>query len=254
MTTKIWAHRGSSHTYIENTMEAFEQAIIDQADGVELDLQRTADGVLVVFHDESLKRLTGQDKLLHEVNYRQVQNYPLTAPKKVLNQSQERPFIPTLEEVLLLLLGTGLWINIELKNSKLPYPGLEDEVMAMVAAFDLQERVIYSSFNHASIRYLSPRVGAKHCAVLTSKPVKHPGAYLDEVGAGVYHPKKSILKETKTIKSLQAEGKQVNLWTVDDEESLRTCFQVGVDGIITNEPKLAKRIREEQRQEKGGKA
>ena len=105
--TAIWAHRGSSTKYIENTMQAFEEAIADQADGIELDVQRTKDGQLVVYHDERLKRLTGVDKFLWQLNWTELQALDLHS----LNEEAK---IPLLKDVLELMQDTDLIVNIEL--------------------------------------------------------------------------------------------------------------------------------------------
>ena len=109
MKTEIWAHRGSSHTHIENTRAAFQQAIDDGAEGIELDVQRTKDGALIVYHDENFKRLTGLNKLVEQVTWAEVQKMTLTSPHV---SNAEDTSIILLEEVLLLIKDTGLTINI----------------------------------------------------------------------------------------------------------------------------------------------
>ncbi|NLW53600.1 MAG: hypothetical protein GXY99_01675 [Clostridiaceae bacterium] len=79
MASEIWAHRGSSKSQPENTMAAFEQAVADKAEGIELDVQRSRDGRLVVYHDENLKRLTGKDAYLATLNWADLQQLNVAA-------------------------------------------------------------------------------------------------------------------------------------------------------------------------------
>src|SRR5690554_4928380 len=98
MHTTIWAHRGSSHQYIENTLAAFKQAIDDGSDGIELDVQRTKDGKLVVIHDENLKRLTGDTGFVWEMTWKELQQLSLK-PSKIVSASNKSldTAIPSLE-------------------------------------------------------------------------------------------------------------------------------------------------------------
>ncbi len=122
---KIWAHRGCSQMYPENTMLAFEKAAeLNGLEGIELDIQLTKDRELVVIHDERVDRTT------EGIGY--VRDYLLSQLKRLhiyagSNLSQS---IPTMEEVLDLLedkIRTGLRINIELKNGVYPYEGMEEK-------------------------------------------------------------------------------------------------------------------------------
>lgn len=146
---KIWAHRGCSQHYPENTMTAFEKAVsINGLTGIELDIQLTRDGKLVVCHDEKVDRTTD--------GIGDVRSFSLQELKKlqidVGNGQIER--IPTMEEVFDLLgdfLKKGLLLNIELKNSLYPYEGMEEKIIDMVHSRDVQDSIIYSSFYARSI-------------------------------------------------------------------------------------------------------
>ena len=146
---KIWAHRGCSQRYPENTLLAFEKAAaIQNLTGIELDIQLTKDGQLVVIHDEKVDRTTEGIGL--------VRDYTLTELKKLhiyadVNPSQE---VPTMEEVLDLLeprCKEGMKINIELKTSVYPYPGIEEKIVELIHRRGLQESIVYSSFYTLSL-------------------------------------------------------------------------------------------------------
>lgn len=155
---KIWAHRGCSQRYPENTMAAFSEALkIPGLTGIELDIQLTRDGEMVVIHDERVDRTTDG------VGY--VKDYTLAGIKRLgignANGGHER--IPTIGEVLDLLqgrMGEGLLLNIELKNSIMPYPGMEEKIIKLVSDRGLGSKAVYSSFYAKSlekIRKLEPK-------------------------------------------------------------------------------------------------
>lgn len=158
---KIWAHRGCSQRYPENTLLSFEQAArLQGLTGIELDIQMTKDGQMVVIHDERVDRTTDG------IGY--VRDFTLTELKrlKINVGSYSSQTIPSMEEVFELLekslkpgTGTGLKLNIELKNSILPYEGMEEKIIDMAHGRGLEGAVVYSTFYARSlekIRYLDP--------------------------------------------------------------------------------------------------
>lgn len=154
---KIWAHRGCSQNYPENTLLAFGKAAeITGLTGIELDIQLTKDGHMVVFHDEKVDRTTNGSG--------ELRNYTLVELKALQIDAGYGQYeqIPTVEEVLDLLEGklkNGLKLNIELKNSVFPYEGMEEKIVQMIQKRDLQAQVVYSSFRALSlekIRALEP--------------------------------------------------------------------------------------------------
>lgn len=154
---KLWAHRGCSQRYPENTLLAFEKAMeIRGLEGIELDIQLTKDGQMVVIHDERVDRTT------EGIGF--VKDYTLSQLKRLHIYADANPSqtIPTMEEVFDLAerrLKTGMKLNIELKTSVFPYPGIEEKIIEMAHGRGLQDSVIYSSFYALSlerIRKLDP--------------------------------------------------------------------------------------------------
>lgn len=146
---KIWAHRGCSQRYPENTLTAFEKAVsINGLTGIELDIQLTRDGEIVVCHDERVDRTTNgigvlRSFFLHELKHLQIE---------AGNGKIER--IPTMEEVIELLeepLKSGFHLNIELKNSVYLYEGMEEKIIDMVHRKGIQDCIVYSSFYAQSL-------------------------------------------------------------------------------------------------------
>ena len=147
----IWAHRGCSKEYPENTLEAFEAAAkIPGLKGIELDVQLTRDNQVVVFHDENVKRVTDGDN--------NVQDYTLEELKslRVCPGTEKESTIPTFEEVLALMQpyckNNGILINVELKTSVIQYENIEEMTHELVKKYDLVSNVVYSSFWEPSVK------------------------------------------------------------------------------------------------------
>lgn len=156
---RYWGHRGCSMKYPENTLEAFEAAAkLDGICGIELDVQLTKDGEMVVIHDETLDRTTtGKGKVVDKSleDIRELWITPSGSPEAYCTKDGNKLVIPTLSEVFDLLkpycLSNGFMINIELKNSIVRYEGLEEKVLKLVKEYELENNIVYSSFNHESM-------------------------------------------------------------------------------------------------------
>ena len=147
---RIWAHRGLSAAWPENTLEAFRAAAeLPGLTGIEFDVQRTKDGRLVVIHDEDIKRTTDGAGLVKDFAWEEL------AKKKISLPDGGTARIPLLEEVLALLTPycreRGLLLNIELKTGNVRYEGIEAETVGMVRRFALEPYVVYSSFLPESV-------------------------------------------------------------------------------------------------------
>ena len=146
--TKVWAHRGASGYAPENTLDAFRKAVEMGADGIELDVQMTKDGELVVIHDETIDRVSNGKGWVKNYTYEELKKFNFN--KTHLEYTKEE--IPTLEQVYLLIKPTNLTINVEIKTGIVFYPGIEERVLELTERLGMKERVIYSSFNHYTIR------------------------------------------------------------------------------------------------------
>lgn len=164
---KIWAHRGCSQMYPENTLLAFEKAAeIDGLTGIELDIQLTKDNYMVVCHDERVDRTTDGIGELRQYTLAELKKLRIDAGNGKLEK------IPTIEEVLDLLkkkLDSGLKLNIELKNSIFPYEGLEEKIVDLVYRHGVQERIIYSSFYAQSLAQIKEMDSCAETGILDTK-------------------------------------------------------------------------------------
>lgn len=146
---KIWAHRGCSQRYPENTLLAFEKAIeLNNLTGIELDIQLTKDGEIVVIHDERVDRTTESIGFVRDYTLAELKRLHIYAD---VNPSQR---IPTMDEVFDLIesrLKTGMKLNIELKNSVYPYAGMEEKIIELVHKRGIEQAIVYSSFYAKSL-------------------------------------------------------------------------------------------------------
>ncbi|MGD7732648.1 glycerophosphodiester phosphodiesterase [Propionibacteriaceae bacterium G57] len=238
--TQIWAHRGSSSEAPENTLEAFALAIEHGADGIELDVQLSSDGVVVVCHDETIDRTSDGTGFVGQQTLEQLRQHNFN---KGMHGFTCR--IPTLAEVFDLVADTDLVVNIELKNSVLPYPGLEGACEVAIAGSRLAkhagERVLYSSFNHRSLAKLADSGTTVPLGVLHVEPLVRSWDYARSFGASALHPYHGSLAEDE-IASAHLAGVKVNPWTVDDPEVMKRLVDQDVDALITNVPLVAREV------------
>lgn len=145
---KVIAHRGASAYAPENTMTAFEKAIELGAQGLELDVQLSSDGKLVVIHDEKLDRTSNakgwvKDKTLDELKSLDFGSW--------FSKAFAGEKIPLLDEVMELISAWDGILNIEIKSGVVIYPDIEQKVAAAISKFNMHDRIIVSSFNHYSL-------------------------------------------------------------------------------------------------------
>lgn len=238
----VFAHRGFSGLYPENTLLAFKKALELGVTGIELDVQLTKDGHIVVIHDEKLERTTNGHGLV--VQYTLAELRELDAGSW-FSPHQEGLVIPTLEEVLELIENYPIILNIELKTGIVDYPALEEKVLAMVKEFDLADRVLYSSFNHYSIKKIKDLDATARTGVLYMEGIYEPWDYARWINADALHPLFYVVRP-ELIAGAHAAGIDVNTFTLDDETLMRRMIQCGVDGIFTNYPDRLLKILNEQ--------
>jgi len=164
---KIWAHRGCSQMYPENTLLAFEKAMnIQGLAGIELDIQLTKDGELVVIHDERVDRTTEGIGYVRDYTLKELRKLHIYADEK------ETQHIPTMAEVFDLIeprLGLGMKLNIELKNSIYPYPGMEEKIVELIHKRGIENAIVYSTFYAKSLERLKGLDPQAELAILDSK-------------------------------------------------------------------------------------
>jgi len=236
--TQIFAHRGYSAAYAENTMSAFIEAERAGADGIELDVQLTKDGEIVVIHDEKVDRTTSGKGFVMDFLFRDIRN--LNANKKGMKKEP----IPSLAEVLEWMQTNKIICNIELKNGLIPYEGMEEKMIELVRTYGLMERIIVSSFNHYSI-VKSFRIAPEiETAPLYIEGIYMPWIYAQSIRAKGIHPKHSGIAN-EIIKATMENGIAVRPYTVNKDADMHRLFKIGCTAIITDDPVKALRIRKQ---------
>ena len=233
MITKILAHRGASHDMPENTMEAFCLAVEQGVDGFELDVHLTRDGHVVVTHDETLERVSnGKGNVCdHDL----VDLKHLTFSK--LHSELPACTLPTLAEVYALVADTGHYINVELKTTKHFYPELPVKLLRLEQEYAMAGRVIYSSFNHYSLRAIKQLNPQAETGILYVENLVDPWVYAKYLAAQAIHPHFQIIKaHPEIVEFCHANKIKVNVWTVDEPSDIDFMLKLGVDSIITNKP------------------
>lgn len=239
--TKIYGHRGTGLYAPENTMEAFCMAYDMGADGIELDVQMTKDGYLVVAHDEEISRVSDGTGFIKDYYLDELRNFHFNKNHPKYKGAK----IPLLEEVLDYFKQKNFLFNIELKNGMFPYTGMEEKVLQMVKDRGMLDRVIFSSFNHKSMVVLRGLEKKVQVAFLLFDKLVYISYYIKEYGVDIVHPVWYQLNEEGLLEELHQDGIMVNVWTVDSGKEIRRLCDMGVDGIITNKPDLGSEIRDD---------
>ena len=163
----------------------------------------------------------------------------MVSPMALPTPSTTLAKIPLLAEVLELVKPTQAMINIEIKSGIVLYEGIEKAVWALVRDFGMQDRVLYSSFNHFSLTTLKQIDSHTKIGLLYSEAMVDPALYAKHVQAEAIHPFFPTCFAPGVMEGCLAEHIDVNPWTVDDAEMMQSLQKLGVHAIITNDPSLA---------------
>jgi glycerophosphoryl diester phosphodiesterase len=233
----VFAHRGSSAYAPENTLAAFELAFEQGADGIELDAKLSADGQVVVIHDDTVDRTTDGTGRVKSLTLAEIKRLDAGSkfPPKFMPQK-----IPILEEVFRAV-GDKLFINVEVTNYASPLDDLPERVATLIKEFHLESSVIISSFNFIAL--------CKIRALLTELPLgllTFSGTTKALYRAKIvrWNPLLALhppVGETtpELVRAIQSKGSRVHVYTVNQPQEMQRMFEMGVDGIFTDDPILA---------------
>jgi glycerophosphoryl diester phosphodiesterase len=233
--TLIFAHRGYSAQFPENTMKAFEEAEKAGADGVELDVQMTKDGELVVIHDEKVDRTTGGSGFVKDFHTKDLRTLNAAVKDKAFVKPEPIPF---LKEVFEWLLDNSVICNVELKNGRVPYYGMEEKVISLIREYGLEDRIILSSFNHYSIVYAARLAPDIETAPILAEGLYMPWVYARSIRAKGFHPN-YLSAHNDIIKSSLEQNIAIRPYTVNKESEMERLMKAGCSGIITDNPSKA---------------
>lgn len=243
---KIIAHRGLSGFYPENTMIAFKKCLNLNIYGIELDVQKTKDNYLVVIHDEKVDRTFNGTGYIKDMTLKELKS--LNSNFKNYENNEDCK-IPTLKEVLTLFKPTNFIINIELKNNKIKYKNLEEDVVNLVKELKMERRVIISSFRIRSLKKLKdlcPKISRSYLisekfynyrlkSMIFYKAIKNNSTYIS--------PNYSII-DNKFIKKCHRRDIKVLCYTINTMEEYEKLLKFKVDGLFTDFPNILSSIKE----------
>ncbi|MCM3637008.1 glycerophosphodiester phosphodiesterase [Sporosarcina luteola] len=229
---EIFAHRGASGNFPENTIAAFMEAARLPVFGVEFDVHMTADGELVVIHDESIDRTSDGTGYVKDMSLAELKKHDFGNwfSPEFLGET-----IPTLADVLEVFDSTDHKLNIELKSDIFPYEGMVEKVLDLIAERQMESRIIISSFDHSAIstvKRFNPQI---ETAALFMEVLVHPMDYLNKIPTDALH----ILFPAAlrpTIAEVINSGMPVRTFTVNDKTYAQTLKQAGVQAIFTDYP------------------
>jgi glycerophosphoryl diester phosphodiesterase len=235
----VLAHRGASAYAPENTLSAFKLAIEMGADGVELDVTLTQDGIPVVIHDDTVDRTTNGKGAAKDLTLAQIQQ--LDASYKFDKYRSEK--IPTLAQVLQAIAKTHI-VNIELKSTTLKTDGIEAATLAVIEETGTAGNIIISSFNPFALQrmYTLDHKLPRGLLYAPNLPLYLRRAWLRPLAhATAMHPECSMI-DAKYMAWAKSKGLKVNTWTTDDPAEMKHLIGLGVDAIMTNKPDVLRQV------------
>lgn len=217
-------HRGARGYEPENTLIGFQKALALNVDQIELDIHGSADGEIMVIHDETVDRTTNGSGYVNSFTRLELQQF----------QIEGQQYIPTLIEVLNLI-DLKCSINIEIKSN-----GLANKLVAIIEQYVTEKQWKYSDFivssfewdNLEKIRLLNPSIPI---AVLTETSIEDALAFAKKIKAQAINPDFQLLS-TENVSQMQQAGFQVFPWTVNEIKDIKRIQSYKVDGIISDFP------------------
>lgn len=258
------AHRGGAAVRPENTLFAFQHALTLGAVALEGDLHATRDGVVVVSHDATVDRTTNGSGYIKHMTFKELRSldagYRFTRDGGVSHPYRgEGVQVPTLEEVFSDSVLAGTPMVLEIKQEE---PNIADDVLDLVHAHDMVDRLVVGSFSRAALEGLRQRAAVRGMNLVTSLAEEEVFTFfltpLEEMTRGGYVPPGKLLQvpvdhevgEKKVevvgpqlMAKARAQGLRVQVWTVNDPEEMRWLIdEMKVDGIMTDDPGLLEHV------------
>jgi len=221
----VGGHRGNPAEHPENTIASFRSAIELGVDMVECDVHLSADGELVVIHDHTLERTTDGAGLVVQRSLADLRRLDAGRGAR----------LPVLAEVCELA-RDRVGLCVEVKQIPIPYPGLEEKLIACLGALGMLDQTAVISFDHRSVRRikeLEPRLAV---GVLEGARPIDPAALMRGAGADIYSPHYGAM-DRELVEEIHAAGGVVGVWTVDDAAAVAWCQACGPDSVFTNRPR-----------------
>jgi glycerophosphoryl diester phosphodiesterase len=237
----IFAHRGSSAYAPENTISAFKLAILHGADAIELDAKLSADGHVVVIHDQTIDRTTPSSGQVGDLPLSELHALDAGSHFDITYRNEH---IPTLDEVFESY-GREIFINVELTNYASIFDDLPDRVAKLVKEHKLEENILFSSFNPVALRRINRQLPEVPIGFLSLPGRK--GVWARCRLSSIFIPFQALHPElgdanSSMIKRLHQNDQRIHVYTVNRAKDLQRMFELNVDGIFTDDVPLAKEI------------
>ncbi|GMA70656.1 glycerophosphoryl diester phosphodiesterase [Leuconostoc litchii] len=235
MATTIFGHRGIPVKFVENSISGFEY-LAQHGEAVEFDVHLTKDNVPVVMHDEKLDRTTDYSGFIKDLNFSDLQTVKLINDKNRKDQNLVHDeYVPTLDDVLAIFNHSNIQLNIELKTDQFEYPGIEESVLNALKAYDLQQPIIFSSFNIQTLKRLYQIDHTQNLAFLSPFKIQNPVQFMANNHFQALHLNYESLLESNIVQ---------RIWTVNDEEQMKSLFLRKIAGIFTDDFETAIQLRD----------
>ena len=216
----IFGHRGASAIEPENTMKAFQQAFEDGADGIEFDVRLTADNQMVIIHDSLINRTSNGIGLVRKKTYQELLEFDFGKGEK----------IPLLEDVLKKFRNRK-WLNIEIKEQ-----GFEKQLLELLDKLKITQKYVISSFDISVIQKIKELNSNIPTAFLYGRIIIHLQTLISKSQCDGIHPKHTFVNR-RLISEARYYRLAVRAWTVDNPRKAWKLTKLGINGIITNNPK-----------------
>lgn len=218
-----YAHRGASEYYPENTFSAFDAGIEMGANGIETDVRRTKDGVLVLFHDSTLERVCGESGCISDYTYEELLRFSV-------RNGERQDKIVKLEDFLARYGELEIFFAIELKDA-----GVEREVVDLIKKYSLESKTTVTSFNIDYLRALKEYDPLMHAGYLTRDYDDETIEKMISIGIDEYCP---VGREVtaERIEAWHRIGFNVRAWGISSEEIMKQVYDAGADGMTVNYP------------------
>lgn len=221
-----YAHRGASEYAPENTLSSFYLGLLQGANGIETDVQKTKDGVLVLFHDDTLDRVSDKQGKICDYTWDELKNVKIHG--SCTTGFYDR--IVTLREFLEKFSQYDINFAIELKGAD-----VEDETLEMVKAFGIMNKTTFTSFNFKYIEKIKQMDKSARIGWLVSDINDDIIEQLLEIGGEEIAPKAELLSD-ELIEKLRKAGLGIRAWGVFNVALMKKMCALGVDGMTVNFP------------------
>ncbi|MBQ9608559.1 MAG: glycerophosphoryl diester phosphodiesterase membrane domain-containing protein [Lachnospiraceae bacterium] len=231
----VTAHRGDSRNAPENTMASFRLAVENQADSIELDVRQTKDGEYIVIHDENLKRTTGVNNIVGNVDLEYIKSLDAGS---FFSEEYEGEQIPTLREALEFAVAEDVFLNIELKPADTDRDDYVEGIISMLEEFDYFDNCVIASSDYDTLKKVKEINSDLFTVYILYAAYGEIGDMENVDAFSIQHS----FVSARLVRDIHKNGKKIYAWTVDKESKIKDLLFLDVDVIITNDPYTTKEI------------